>query len=505
MTNGDDLLPLLTASEMREWERRSFAGGDVSERVILESAGRAAAVAIAREFPEGKVVGAIGSGNNGGDAIVALRTLKAWGRDVAAIPVTERTLPTSLSHGWELPLLESMTEGGIAGAGVLVDGILGTGASGGPREPQVAAIHAMNASGIPIVAIDGPTGVDLTTGEVASEAIRAVLTVTFGALKRGLLLHPGRTHAGRILLAEVGFPPYLAKAGAMVLTDAWAGSRLPSIPPDAHKGKMGLVAVVAGRRGFAGAAIMAAMGALRAGAGGVRLVSSEDNRVLLQTGVPEAVFVERSDPDMADRLAGVSAVLVGPGIGTDEPAVHLLTRVVELEVPLVLDADALTLLSRIRGLLPPRRAQSSILTPHPGEMSRLLGCSIKEVLSDRFGTTGQAAKIYACSVLAKGAPSLVAAPGEPIMVGSTGHSGVATGGMGDTLGGIIAAFLAHGMEPRECAATALHFAGRAAEIAGRGRGLIPRDIADALPAALLGSGGNPIPQPPFLYELEEAR
>lgn len=476
---------VLTAAEMREWEAAVFSAGVANERVVMESAGRAVATVIADRWPTGRIVAAVGGGNNGGDAVVALRTLAAMGREVVAVPVGRGEIAAGLTHGWSIPTGD---QGAFAAADLLVDGILGTGATGAPREPQAAAIRAMNAASAPIVAIDGPSGVDLTTGAVPGEAVMATLTVTFGALKRGLLLHPGRGRVGRILLAEVGFPPHPG-ASAAGITDPWAASRLPVIRPDGHKGSVGLVAVVAGRIGYGGAAVMVAMGALRAGAGGVRAFSVEKNRPVLNIAVPEAVFVERGSDEAGAALSGTRAAVIGPGIGTGTEALSLLRRYLEgFTGPVVLDADALTLIAADAGLLPPALAARSVLTPHPGELARLLAVSTDDVLADRFASAREAAERYGCVVVAKGSPTLVAAPDAPTLVNLSGTPGVATAGMGDTLAGIIGAFLAGGATPRDAAATGIHFAGRAAEAAARGRGLLPRDVAEALPGVLDGAG-----------------
>ena len=496
------LLPVLTASEMREWERVCFTTGGLSERVVMEAAGRAVAAAIARVFPEGPVVAAVGKGNNGGDALVALRTLRAWGREVLAVPVAGAEPDCRLAHGWELPTAEASAEIPVRG-GVFVDGILGTGATGPPREGAASAIEWLNAAGGPVVAIDGPSGVDLTTGRAPGAAVQASLTVTFGCLKRGLLLHPGRRLAGRVVLAEVGFPPVPPAAGrAALITETFARSALPSIPPDAYKGSVGLVAVVAGRPGFGGAVVLTSMGALRAGCGGVRVLSAEANRGPVHAAVPEAVFFAREWENALEALDRTSAAAIGPGIGTDAGALALLRRILEAYPgALALDADAVTLIASTDGLLDAEIARRCVMTPHPGELARLLKTDTEAVLSDRFGAAQAAAERYGCVVLSKGAPSLVASPGQPVLVAAAGHSGVATGGMGDTLTGIVAAFLAAGVAPREAGAAAIHFAGRAAEAAGRGRGLLPRDVAEALPDVLLGQTPELIAEPPFLIEI----
>lgn len=502
-------LPLLTSDEMRRWDRRAVERLGVPERVLMESAGRAAARVLHRLFPRGPVAAAVGRGNNGGDAVVLLRCLRAWGREVLAVPIGGAEISAELCHGWDLPTApESEAERAFASAAALVDGILGTGGRGAPREPQAAAVRALNAAGRPVVALDGPTGVDLSDGSAPGEAVRADVTLAFGAPKRGLLLFPGRRLAGRILVLEVGFPPLEAEeASAAVITLPWARSLLPSVPADAHKGTAGSVAVLAGSPGMGGAAVMVATGALRAGAGMARVVSSADNRVPVHCALPEAVFVDREGGGVDDALEASDSAVAGPGLGQDDAALRLLRGVVDRsDLPLLLDADALTLLSRDPKLIAGGRGERFLLTPHPGEMGRLLGIETAEVAADPFAAAERAAERFGCAVLLKGAPSLVAGGAGPVLANLTGHAGVATGGMGDTLAGIGGALLARGLPPRDAAALAVCFAGRAAERAGRGRGLLPRDVAEALPGALQEEPAPSAPDlPDVLLDLPAAR
>ncbi|HEU4883937.1 MAG TPA: NAD(P)H-hydrate dehydratase [Longimicrobium sp.] len=476
-------VPVLTAAEMRAWDEQAINAYGIPEPVLMESAGRAAAAVVQRMYPAGRVVAVAGSGNNGGDALVAARTLWMWGRDVDVVYVGRSPLNEALLHGWDL--YPRRAEEALPGAAVLIDGLLGTGASGPPTGAYADAIAAMNAAGCPIVALDGPSGGDLTTGATPGDAIRAAVTVTFGAPKRGLLLFPGRERAGRIVAVEIGFSRLADDgASARLITPAWAHAVLPSVPPNAHKGTMGKVSIVAGRRGMAGAAVLSGLGALRAGAGMAALVSPAANREILQTALPEALYIDRDELD-PDFLAGSKTVVAGPGMGTDDEALEVLRTIAKQEgIAVVLDADAVTMLAANPDL---RDAFSGplVLTPHPGEMSRLLGIPIDQVTADPFGAAAQAAERFACTVLLKGTPSLVATRGRETLAGVAGHSGLATGGNGDVLSGVVGAFLARGMEPWDAAGAALWYAGRAAELAGRGRGLLPRDVADALPAALL--------------------
>lgn len=501
-------VPVLTADEMRAWDHHAIHSSGIPERVLMESAGRAAASVIQRLYPDGRVVAAVGSGNNGGDAMVVVRALRAWGREVAAVQVGSRAPDAALLHGWEIPSVPAdAADEAFRGAGVIVDGLLGTGATGAPRGAYAEAIAAMERSGRPIVALDGPSGVDLTTGAAPGPAVRAEVTVTFGAPKRGLLLFPGRERAGRIVAVEIGFTP-LAEDGASarLITPAWARAVLPPVAPNAHKGMMGKVSIVAGRRGMSGAAVLAGLGALRAGAGMASIVSPDANREIIQSTLPEALYVDRDALDPGFQ-SGSQAVVAGPGMGTDDASLDLLRTIARgSDVPLLLDADALTLLARnpdLRGEI----GRPLVLTPHPGEMGRLIEKSTSDVTAGPFAAAAEAAERFGCTVLLKGSPSLVAAPGRPTLVNVAGHSGLATGGNGDVLSGVIGAFLALGMDPVDAAAAALYYAGRAAQIAGRGRGLLPRDVAEALPAALEEEAGrgSALGLPGIVLDLPPAR
>lgn len=500
-------LPLLTAAEMQLWDGRAIREVGVTGRVLMESAGRAAARVLHELYPTGPVVAAVGRGNNGGDAVVLLRTLRAWGREVAALPAAGAALPAALLHGWEVSIVQAGDGAALARAAVIVDGLLGTGAKGPPREPESAAIRAVMAARRPVLALDGPSGVDLTTGAAAETAIRAEVTVTFGALKRGLVLFPGREHAGRVVVVEIGLPPVApGEAGAGLITRAWARSRIRRRSVHGHKGGSGTLAVLAGHPGMGGAAILVAMGALRAGCGKVRSVSCDSNRVALQTAVPEGLFVDRDGEGVEGVIESADALVVGPGMGTDDRAAELLRMALAKATgPLLLDADALTLIAGDPAIMDRAPSARVVMTPHPGEMSRLLGRDAKEIVADPFGASREAAERFGCAVLLKGSPSIVAAPGEPALVSAAGHSGIATSGMGDTLAGVIGALLGVGSPPREAAAIGLHLAGSAAESLGIGRPILPRDVADALPGVLpLEDGPDRLALPEVLFDLPAA-
>jgi ADP-dependent NAD(P)H-hydrate dehydratase / NAD(P)H-hydrate epimerase len=475
---------------MRAWDSEAIERLGIPERLLMESAGRGAATVVHALYPTGRVAAAIGKGNNGGDALVMLRCLAAWGREVVAVTQEDGALRDELLHGHQVPVRDAEDADTVfASAAVIVDGLLGTGATGAPRGAATHLIRAMAEAARPIVALDGPSGVDLTTGATAGVAVSADVTVSFGAPKRGHLLDPGRSHTGRLIVVEVGFPPLDPRAAAAVLITAeWARLHTPTIPWNAHKGTAGQVVVIAGRSGMGGAAILTSLGALRAGAGLARVVSHPDNRVVIQASIPEAIFQSRGEEGVREALREADAIVIGPGMGVDAESRSLLELALgESLGTVVMDADAISLLSRHPDLFSADAASRVLLTPHPRELARLMEMETEEVVADPFEAADRAVVRFGCAVLLKGAPSIVARLGEPTLVNLTGHSGVATGGMGDTLSGIAGAFAAAGATPAEAGALALHFAGRAAELAGRGRGLLPRDVAESLPTALLAT------------------
>jgi ADP-dependent NAD(P)H-hydrate dehydratase / NAD(P)H-hydrate epimerase len=491
VVHGHASVSLLTAAEATSLDGRARDDG-IPERALMENAGRAAALVLDRLHPSGRVLAVVGSGNNGGDALVALRSLQAWGRDVAYLTTGSGDPDATLLSGFDLPRLDAGDAAvHFAAAAVLVDGILGTGARGEPREPAAGLIRLMNASGRPIVALDIPSGVDPTSGEVPGVAVDAVATIQFGWPKTGALLQPGRSRCGRIIAVEIGFPPLRAgEAGAALITPGWARERLPDRAPDAHKNSVGRVLIVAGRKGVSGAAAIAGHSAMRAGAGYARIASVEANRVIIQRLVPEALFVDRSDrAALADAVAQSDAVLIGPGLGTDDDAIAVLDLVLDAldGRGCVLDADALTILAGrhdgFRGL-----GDRVLLTPHPGEMSRITGLDTGEIRADPIGRARALAEETGVAVLLKGAPSVIAAPGRPVLVAAVGSSDMATAGMGDQLGPAAATLLAAGCDPATAGGLALFYGSRAAELAGRGRSLTPHDVADAFHRAFQDPG-----------------
>jgi hydroxyethylthiazole kinase-like uncharacterized protein yjeF len=516
-----------TAAESAAIDREAIDVVGVPQPVLMENAGRSTAQILSRLFPEGTVVGVVGAGNNGGDALVVLRTLAAWGRPVRAVLVADRPSPETLLHGWDVPTVSDAELGDdpgrwagvLAGAAVVVDGILGTGVRGAPRDRQARAIRAVNGAGRPVLAIDIPSGVNGDTGAVDGEAVRADVTVSFGGPKLGALLHPGRARVGRLVAVEIAFPPVgEGAASAEVVTPAWAHEHRPVRGPDTHKNAVGRLLVVAGKPGMAGAAVMATRAGLRSGAGLVQVSSAPENRTVLQAAVPEAIFVDASVPDaLEEALVQANAVAVGPGLGTDAWAEALLRRVLApgpsgpsgSGPATVVDADGLNLLAAGRGpdIAAVGAARPLLLTPHPGEMSRLRGVDGQAIAADRTGTVRAAAEAWGCAVVLKGAPSLVAGPPGPLLVDAVGTSDLATAGIGDVLTGVCGGLMAQGLGPREAGAVGLHLTGRSAVLAGLGKALTPADVVSRLPEALAeeGEGESDLGLPFVVFDQDPAR
>ena len=493
---------LPTGTESAGFDRWAMDQAGVPSPVLMENAGRSAALVLSRVFPDGKVLVFAGPGNNGGDGLVLARTLAASGREVEVFAVGARaggaagagrqSPREALLHGWPievktLPDGESELAAAVAQSDVVVDALLGTGAREAPKDPFPRAIRAMNAAGAATVALDLPSGVDPDTGSVAGEAVEADLTVAFGAPKLGTTLFPGRSRTGRLVAVEIGFPPVgPAQARARLVTPGWASERRPRRPAVTHKKAEGRLLVLAGSPGVAGAAVLAARGALRAGAGYVRVASHPDNREVIQRSAPEAIFVDVMDREALDRAAADSdALAAGPGMGTDREAAALLDHVLVggRFAAVLLDADALTLLGA--GALPTLSAgRPYLLTPHPGELVRL-GADPEEVRADPLAACARESRRRSAVVLLKGRPSVVSDPGEglPLWVSGTGSSDLSRAGMGDVLTGVAGAFLARGSMPSEAACLALHYTGRAAALANLGDALLPSDVAEHLGAA----------------------
>jgi ADP-dependent NAD(P)H-hydrate dehydratase / NAD(P)H-hydrate epimerase len=433
--------PLYTADEMRAAEQ----GHEVD--AMMERAGRAVADAVLRRFPDARRIAAVcGKGANGGDGRIALRLLADAGRE---------------------------TSEELDGADVVVDALFGTGFHGVPRDDAARLIERINASGAPVVAVDLPSGVDASTGEIAGAVVDADVSVTMHASKVGLAVAPGRFHAGEVEVADIGIDP--GKTMHRRVTEEIL-TLVPRKRESDTKYSSGSVLVVGGSPGMSGALCLAAEAAFRADAGYVAVATHPDTLPVVEARVLEAV---KAPLDDVDRLAErASAVAIGPGLGRGEDERALVKRLLhELRVPAVVDADALFELE------PDDWPSPRVLTPHSGELGRLLGKESHWVDAHRLEAVQSAVENFGCVVLLKGADTLVAAPGEGALVADSGTPALATAGSGDVLTGIVAAFLAKGMDARLAAAAAAFAHGRAAEL-GPERGLVASDLVEALPDAL---------------------
>ena len=436
------LPPLYTADEMRAAEQ----GHDVE--AMMERAGRAVAEEILRRYPDARRVAAVcGKGANGGDGRIALRILAEAGRE---------------------------TSEQLDGADVVIDALFGTGFHGAPRDDAAQLIERINAAGVPVVAVDLPSGVDASTGEVAGAAVAADVTVTMHGPKVGLVAAPGRFHAGDVVVADIGIPP--ADTKNHVVTEEIL-RLVPRKRDRDTKYSAGSVLVVGGSPGMTGALCLAAEAAFRADAGYVSVATHDRALPVVEARLLEAV---KAPLDRVDELAErASAAALGPGLGRDDEARGLVRRLLaDLEVPVVVDADALFELE------PADWPAARVLTPHSGELGRLLGEEASWVDAHRLEAVRRAVERFRCVVLLKGADTIVGAPGEGALISSSGTPALATAGSGDVLTGVIASFLAKGMDARLAAAAAAFAHGRAAELVQRQRGIIASDLIAALPSAL---------------------
>jgi hydroxyethylthiazole kinase-like uncharacterized protein yjeF len=449
------LEPLYTAAEMREAEE-AYPGYPETADELMERAGAAVALEAMRAFPRARSFGVVcGGGSNGGDGRIAARVLREAGH------VAEET---DDPEGYD----------------VVVDALFGTGFRGAPRAEAAGLIERINACGAPVVAVDLPSGVNATTGEVEGVAVEASLTVTFHGRKVGLVVAPGRFHAGRVVVSEIGLVARGTRAHRA--TDALLRA-VPRRAPRDSKYTAGTVLVVGGSPGMTGAAVLTAMGALRADAGYVTLaVPSASLQVvegLALEPVKRAFDWETAADTIVADAGRAQAVALGPGLGREPAAQALVGELLRrLDGPVVVDADALF------GLEPFARDAPTVLTPHAGELARLLDLDAAWVDAHRLEAAERCAERYAAVVLLKGADTVVQAPGAGPVVCDLGPPSLATAGSGDVLTGVIAAFLAKGLDAPEAAAAAAVAHGVAAASVPEQAGLLASDVAAALPRAL---------------------
>lgn len=475
---------LYRADAVRELERRALDRLGLNADALMERAGTAAFQSLRRQWPaQRRLLVVCGGGNNGGDGYVVARLAHQQNMEVRVLSLAElSTLPAAAASAAQ----RFRDAGGViepfAGTlpqevDLIVDALLGTGITRAVEGEFAAAIQHVNAARRPVLALDVPSGLNADTGAVMGVAVHAAKTVSFLALKPGLVTGAGPECAGALELADLEIDPALLadlQSHARLICHATHGIPLLRRARDAHKGKFGHVLVIGGDVGFAGAPLLAGEAAARVGAGLVTLATRPQHAGLQLAARPELMAWGVERPAQLDPLLDrATVVAIGPGLGQSTWAAGLLARVLEADLPLVVDADALILLAR-----DPMQRQRWVLTPHPGEAARLLDFSTAEVQDDRYAAVRELQSCYGGTIVLKGCGSLVAAPDGEVTVCTDGNPGLASGGTGDVLTGVIAGLMAQGLGPESAALTGVCLHGAAGDRAAQDgeRGMLAGDL-----------------------------
>lgn len=498
------MIPVLSREQMRAFDAHAIGVANVPSLVLMENAGRGAADVIERELLGGRADGkhvlvVCGVGNNGGDGFVVARHLVSRGARVDAILCGDAAKMTAdcranrdafMGIGGLVDTLANVDA--FEQIDLVVDGLFGTGLDRVVGEPFAGVIRAINRGAAPVVALDVPSGMDADTGATMGEAVHADATVTFAHLKLGLLTGHGARLAGKVHVVDIGVPSTLRNEHSAGLVEAH-DARLEIAPRevDAHKYRAGHVAVLAGSPGKTGAGLLSARGALRAGAGAATIATWPEAVASLEPRVVEIMTAAVDGTEAVDAvLAGKRAVIMGPGFGTGEAARTIVDHVLATYTgPIVCDADALTLHARSIEDFSAAGGRA-ILTPHAGELARLLGKTSEEIEDDRFAAVRAAAARANAVVLLKGPYTVVASPDGRVVISGSGTPALATAGAGDVLAGVIAA-LACSLPPFTaawCGAFLHGVAGAAWQKEHGDRGLLASEIADQLPGVLAALG-----------------
>lgn len=500
---------IATADQCRTIDQRASEEFGISSSVLMERAGLAVFDAVKDLLPHGgRLTVFCGKGNNGGDGFVVARVAHDHGFHVdCLVAAEEHHLSPAASEQMHVmrglgvePIFFSDARWTrkaecLGCKDLIIDALLGTGARNNVAGPVKQAIQAINRSGVPVVSVDVPSGISCDTGEELGESVWALRTITFGLPKPFLFQGIGLEHSGYWTVAEIGYPASLVNEAtrARLIQEEWVANLLPERLRASHKGDNGNLLIVAGSKRMRGAATLVAKAALRSGIGLVTVASVGSVCDAVAAQVPEALLLPLPESHgvicaeaahlLLDEQSRYDATVFGPGMTHDSPVVELLSRIWPLwEKPCVIDADALNVASM--GVPPPQT--ECVFTPHPGEMGRLLQSSIAEVQTDRLRTVEQAVRAYRQCILLKGPYSIVGEPGQPMMVNSTGNPGMAAGGMGDTLCGIIGSLMSQDMPAYYAATCGMFWHGAAGDICAQEIGPIGYsaiDVANALPKA----------------------
>lgn len=506
---------LVTAQEMAELDRRTIEEIGIPGIVLMENAARGALAFFQRILPDltqRRVVVLAGTGNNAGDGFVIARLLHGRGASVRVVCLkpAERLRGDALINyrileniglrpcHWDQSSDFSSQFAPIREADVIIDAILGTGLSSPVQGLYRDVIEAVNALGKAVLAVDVPSGLDASTGKILGAALRATATATFGLPKLGQRIAQGDALVGTLHVVDIGIPPGVVASAAIPrwwLDEETCRQWLQPRPAETHKGRAGHVCVLSGSPGKTGAATLACLGAARVGAGLVTLFIPRSLNSILEVKLTEAMTLpiaetsEQSaaaaaEPDILAFLDGKEAFALGPGISLHEETRRLVENLIARSpCPLVLDADALTIVADAPQILH-KAAVPVIVTPHPGEMARLLRCSVPDVQQDRLRAAQEFSRKHGVIVVLKGHRTVIAAPDGRLAVNGSGTPAMASGGMGDVLTGMIAGFMAQGVEPFQAACLGVYVHGAAAEKVCRGmttRGLLAGDLLEHIP------------------------
>jgi ADP-dependent NAD(P)H-hydrate dehydratase / NAD(P)H-hydrate epimerase len=499
------LKPLYDAAGIRGVDRWAIEERGVPSLELMEAAGRAVAEAVAELAPQGPVRIVCGKGNNGGDGFVAGRLLRGMGFEVEALLLWPgEELRGDAAANFERcggGLVEGDAAERLAGSGAVVDAIFGTGFDGAPREPAATAIRAINDCGAPVVACDVPSGVDASSGEVAGEAVRADLTVSFHAPKLGQRVAPGKWRTGELRVVPIGIPAGTPGEAAAGEIDPAVLALAPARGATSTKFSSGQVAIAGGSRGLTGAVRMASQAAIRAGAGYATVAVPADLELVFELSQPEVMsvgcpggdgcLVPASEKAVLRTFERAAAGVVGPGLGKDPGSFELARGVVgKIAAPLILDADGLNAFAGRLGELAARGAPT-ILTPQAGELGRLLERDAEAVDAHRLAAAREAAIAAGAVVVLKGDDTIVT-DGSRVAVNAISAPALATAGSGDVLTGILAALLARGLEPYAAACAAVAGHARAGNLAaarvGVAESVIATDVIDAVPLGIRPDG-----------------
>lgn len=498
----------VNSAQMREIDRRATSEFGMEPALLMERAGLAVSNRVKELFRPRKTVVLAGGGNNGGDGFAAARLLKneGWNATVFFLPgrniSDECKRQLELARKFGVPVRKGFVpDEKDLHAALVIDALFGTGLSKPVAGVQARAIEKINSSAAPVISVDIPSGISADSGAAPGAAVRADYTVTFGLPKLGHLLHPGAAHTGKLFIDDIGFPRELLEAsgsGCELLEKGQMACLLPERPASSYKGDYGHVLVVAGSRGKTGSALLAARAAFRVGAGLVTLGAPEELMAIYQTKVlnemtlPLASFkgmlsAAAAGPLLEFMRERADVLAIGPGLGTGSETSSLMSEVLKkCAAPAVIDADGLNSIKGNTGLL--KRAKAPvIITPHVGEMSRLAGIQTGDILKDPIGSAMTFATGNGVYVVLKGVPTVIADPDGNVLINSTGSPAMAKAGVGDVLTGMIAGFLAQGLQPAAAAALGVYTHGLAGEIIARDRGvysLLASDIHEAIPEAL---------------------